>query len=278
MLGIFITQTLVFLCAMLGILMQYKYSDKRTKVFKKLRNTFIIITLIVYPVGLFVAWQDHSDAQNQILRVNSNLDSVKHRLDTSNSSLNFTKNQLKILDSRSIKLDSQLMPFLNLATRKFPQLSPDSALDKLRVTIINNTYINNGSTKRVLKNSNSIIEALQRQPKGAYQLFYLTSDAETSDLAIEINSMLVKAGWTTIPPNLLISKPGLKGVTIYISKEKEPMITFANSLSQALGNKGVGVSVVTENKLTDISLDWNSVDVTLRDLPTALIFIGTNPE
>lgn len=264
---------------MLGILMQYKYSDKRTNVFKKLRNTFIILTLIVYPVGLFIAWQDHSEKQNQILSVNSNLDSVKHRLDTSNLNLNFTRDQLRILDSRSVKLDSQLMPFLKLATRKFPQLSPDSALDRLRITIINNnTVINNGPVKRALKSSSSIIENLKRLPKGAYQLYYLTSDAETYDLAIEINSMLVKAGWKTIPPNLLISKPGLKGVTIYISKEQEPMITFANSLSESLGNKGVGVSVVTENKLTEISLDWNSVDVTLSDLPTALIFIGTNPE
>jgi hypothetical protein len=279
MIGMSITQTLLFVTAILGIVMQYKYSDKRTKIFKTLRNIFIITTIIAYPVGMLITWVDNTEKENQIYSVNHNFDSVKNKLDTSILNLNFTRKQLQILDSRSAKLDSQLTPFLKLATRKYPELNPDAALNKLRVTIINNTYINNGPVKRVLRNSSeSIIKSLQKQPKGAYQLNYLTNDPEAYDLALQIDNILVKAGWQTIPPNLLLNKPGLKGINIYVSKEQEPLVTFVNSLSSALGNRGIGVSIVTETKLSQIFLDWNDADIIPKDIPAALIFIGTNPD
>jgi hypothetical protein len=279
MINISITQTLLFITAILGMVMQYKYSDKRTKVFKRLRNIFFIATVITYPTGLLVTRQDYIDNQHQIYSVNHNFDSVKLRLDSSNSKLNFTKSQLQILDARTQKLSNQLTPFLELASKKYPKLNPDSALDKLRITIINKTYINNGPAKRLIRgSSDSIIEALQKQPKGAYQLYYLTNDPEAYNLAIELDNTLVKAGWQTIPPILLINKPGLKGITVYVSKEQEPMITFVNRLSNALGNRGVGVSMVSEEKLNQIAINWNQINVIPMNVPTALIFIGTNPD
>jgi hypothetical protein len=49
-------------------------------------------------------------------------------------------------------------------------------------------------------------------------------------------------------------------------------------LSSALGNRGIGVSIVTETKLSQIFLDWNDADIIPKDIPAALIFIGTNPD
>lgn len=277
MLEVIVTQTLLFLTAILGIAMQYKYTDKRTIIFKRLRNIFVILTIVAFPISLFVSWKENREKQFQILSVSHNFDSLKHRLDTSIFSLNLARNQLKMLDSRSAKLDSQLTPFLQLAKKKYPRLPADSALNRLRVTIINNTYINNAPRKRALGDkADSIVEALRNLPKGAYQLYYLTSDVDSYELANEIEQMLDDANWQKLPPILLISKPGLKGITIYVSQEKEPLITFANSLSKALNAKAVGVALVSEDTLRQIGMEWNERDIIPKDIPTALIFIGPN--
>src|SRR4051812_20324263 len=109
----FINQTSIFIAAMFGLAMQYKYYDKRTKIFKILRNVFIVVTIALFPIGMLSSYYDGAETEIQMNILQHNFDSVKTMLDTSIRVSTYTKNRL-------IKLDSQMTPFLALAKNRYP--------------------------------------------------------------------------------------------------------------------------------------------------------------
>ncbi|MDP2336966.1 MAG: hypothetical protein Q8N05_11075 [Bacteroidota bacterium] len=106
----------------------------------------------------------------------------------------------------------------------------------------------NKAQKRSIANSiGEISQALKQYPIAAYRLEYSSSDPENNSLALEIDKLLIGLNWQRFDPVIRIAGPQhTPGITIYMLKQAEPMITLANQLWIALGSKGVEGQIVTD--------------------------------
>ena len=89
----------------------------------------------------------------------------------------------------------------------------------------------NGIPKRDIKNSvDTISKELIKYPTAAYRLHYSTNDQEATELANEIDQILIKAKWRRIDPVQRIGGPSFpKGVSIFMLNP--PVEPFLNSIN-----------------------------------------------
>lgn len=118
-------QILTGVAALLAILMQYKWYDKRTRKYKVAKNIFIPLTAILFFLGIWITIDDNRDKIESRQSLQHNFDSVSHNFDS-------VKNELERNTMTVIKLDSQITPFILMAKKQYPNLNPEAALSKLR--------------------------------------------------------------------------------------------------------------------------------------------------
>jgi hypothetical protein len=113
----------VGLTSLLAVLLDYKWHDKRKKVFKRFRNILIWITAALLLIGVAILVQDENQKDTEIKTLNNQLDTLKLKLtniQTSSDSVNY-----------------KITPFLKLATERYPNLTAAEALDSLKREITN---------------------------------------------------------------------------------------------------------------------------------------------
>lgn len=103
---------------LLAILLDYKWHDKRERIFKQYRNLAIAMSVILLLLGVLLTVQDENNKNSEITSLNSQLASVHTRL------IN--------IQGSSDSLNYKITPFLKLATERYPNVSPDQALDSLK--------------------------------------------------------------------------------------------------------------------------------------------------
>lgn len=108
--------------------------------------------------------------------------------------------------------------------------------------------VTSGLNKRILTSKiKSIIEELKNKPVVAYRLHYSQGDDEVNALANEIDQILSNSSWKKIAPIQRLAGPNLpKGITIFMLKPEEPIITLSNLLWETLGGQGVEGQVLTD--------------------------------
>lgn len=109
--------------SLIAILMDYKWHDKRKVIFKRFRNIVIFLAVFLLIIGVFLIVQDENQKNFEITSLNSQLDSVQSRLNS--------------IQKTGDSLNLKITPFLQLATKRYPNLSSEQALDSLRRDIFN---------------------------------------------------------------------------------------------------------------------------------------------
>lgn len=104
-----IAQLLTGISGLIALLLEYKWHDKRKKIFKNLRNWLIFLTITSLIGGVIITINDEKDKADEITY-------LKNSLDTSQNTLIYIK-------SNSDTLKSQIKPFLDLATQQYPNLN-----------------------------------------------------------------------------------------------------------------------------------------------------------
>lgn len=117
-----ISQILVGLSSLLAVLLDYKWHDKRKKVFRKFRNILIGLSIISLITSVLITVDDENSKNQEIITLQSKLDSVQNNL-------------IKIKDNGD-KLSTQILPFLEIATNKYPDLNSDNALENLKQDLL----------------------------------------------------------------------------------------------------------------------------------------------
>jgi len=127
-------QLLTGISGLVALLLDYKWHDKRRKIFKTLRNLLIVITVVSLIAGVIITLYDENEKNDEVTN-------LKNRLDTAQNTLTYIK-------SNGDTLKSQIKPFLELATQQYPNLSSNEALKKLknRLTVLDKQILN-GSEK-----------------------------------------------------------------------------------------------------------------------------------
>ncbi|HZH94358.1 MAG TPA: hypothetical protein VEY06_00675, partial [Flavisolibacter sp.] len=108
----------VGISSLLAVLLDYKWHDKRRKIFKRSRNIAIMMAIALLIIGVFLIIRDEIQKDSEITSLNSQLDSLKSRLiniQVSSDSVNY-----------------KITPFLKLATERYPNVSSEQALDSLK--------------------------------------------------------------------------------------------------------------------------------------------------
>lgn len=111
-------QLITGISGLLAILLDYKWHDKRKKIFKTLRNVLIFLTIISLAIGIYITINDDNEKKIEIK-------SLKENLDTARNTLSYIK-------ANGDTLKNQIKPFLELAKSKYPNLNEDVALDSLK--------------------------------------------------------------------------------------------------------------------------------------------------
>ena len=126
-----VTQLVTGIGGLLTILLDYKWHDKRTKLFKRLRGSLIAITIFSLAIGIYITIQDDKDKNDEIK-------SLTNKLDSANNTLRYIK-------ASGDTLKNQMNPFLELAKSKYPNLSNKVALDSLknRIKKLDSSYFYN---------------------------------------------------------------------------------------------------------------------------------------
>lgn len=141
------------------------------------------------------------------------------------------------------------------------------------------TVNNYGTPKRSLtQHKNEIVTLMKQFPIATYRLEYSTSDIDSNNLAVQLDSILLELNWQRVHPIMRLGGPPFEpGVSIYTIKDTEPMASLANLLWQALGNKGVQRIV-----LTDVDNVFRVHGWPAQELPDnkqgVVIVIGPNTE
>lgn len=137
----------------------------------------------------------------------------------------------------------------------------------------------NKASKRSISNSISeIVQVLKNYPIAAYRLEYTNSDPEINNLAMDIDKMLIGLNWQRFDPIIRLAGPQHPpGIIIYSLKSAEPIISLANQLWTALGNKGVERQIVTDLDNIFKIHGWPPKEIP-ADRNGVVIIIGTNPE
>lgn len=104
--------------SLLALLMDYKWYDKRKRIFKRSRNVAIVMAVVLLIIGVFLIVHDENQKDLEITSLNSQLDSVQSRL------IN--------IQGSSDSLNYKITPFLKLATERYPNVSSEQALDSLK--------------------------------------------------------------------------------------------------------------------------------------------------
>lgn len=110
-------QLLIGVSALLAIYLDYKWYDKRTKLFKRARN-FLITTTIVSLLGSLA-----------ITTIEEKKQTIEKKQLTDN--LSALRDSLATIKEIGLKLNNQIEPFLELAREKYPNLPIEQALRKL---------------------------------------------------------------------------------------------------------------------------------------------------
>ena len=116
-----ITQVLTCISGLIALLLDYKWHDKRRKIFKQSRNGLIILTVLSLIAGVIITVNDEKAK-------NSEITSLKKTIDTAKSTLADIK-------ANGDTLKYQIKPFLDLAVSKYPNLSLNEALDSLKLKL-----------------------------------------------------------------------------------------------------------------------------------------------
>ena len=118
-----IVQLIIGVSALLAVLLDYKWYDKRRTVFKQVRNGLIGLSIISLIAGVIITISDERDKNNEIKILQDNL--------------NTAQNTLSYIKSNGDILNAQIKPFIDLAIRRYPNLSLQEALDSLKFNILN---------------------------------------------------------------------------------------------------------------------------------------------
>ena len=68
--------------ALLALLIQFKWSDKRTNSFKYLRNSLFVISFVLFVIGIGQTIRDNNEKAEAEISLQSSFDSVKHNFDS----------------------------------------------------------------------------------------------------------------------------------------------------------------------------------------------------
>lgn len=138
--------------------------------------------------------------------------------------------------------------------------------------------LHNRSPRRNLRSSMPVIvEELKKHPVAAYRLHYSPGDTEAHELANDIDRILTEANWQRCDPIQRVGGPTFpEGITVFMLKPVEPIVTFLNYLWEALGRKGLEGQVLQDVDNVFKVHGWPPIE-----LPAgrhgAVVFIGPNP-
>lgn len=144
---------------------------------------------------------------------------------------------------------------------------------------IAHTIVNERIQKRSVENFIfSISDKLKEYPPATYRLHYSSSSTEDSQLANGIDKILKQSGWHALHPIQRLAGPQFpRGITIFMLKPEEPIITLLNELYRVMGNKGVAGNVLQDLDNIFKIHGWDPVNLPDNQKGT-VIFIGPNPE
>lgn len=118
-----LTQFLTGASGLIALLLDYKWHDKRRKIFKTLRNLLVGLSILTLLIGVFLTVADEREKNKEISSLKTNLDSANHTLVE--------------IKSNGDTLRTQIKPILDLAASKFPNLTLNEALRELSSRINN---------------------------------------------------------------------------------------------------------------------------------------------
>ena len=114
-------QLLISISAFLAIYLDYKWTDKRRKKFKRTRNWLVIIMGVILIVSVGLTIHDDKEQKNERLELNKELSDLK--------------DSLSIIKKIGVDLNTQIEPLIKIAREKYPDLPIEEALKKLELDI-----------------------------------------------------------------------------------------------------------------------------------------------
>ena len=153
-----IFQIIAGVSGLIALFLDYKWYDKRKKIFKSLRNLLIILTVLALLIGVIITIKDDKDKNIEISNLKKGLEDAQ--------------NTLYDIKSNGDTLRVQLKPFLELATKKYPNLKSSDALNKLSKRL-DNVDVEISNSKEKIQNLSSELNNEKKTIKLFHALVYI---------------------------------------------------------------------------------------------------------
>ncbi len=129
-------QLLTVFVAVLVVILDYLWRDKRTIIFKRTRRILFVIIFLSLPVSIVVIIHDDQSHKTEVKELNEQIDSLKIEIVSFRTQTQLSDNEQQekmnrlIEDNKSFR--EMLAPFLTLANKRYPGSSNDVGLKKLQ--------------------------------------------------------------------------------------------------------------------------------------------------
>lgn len=206
---------IVILITLVQYYLDHKYSDRRSKKYRRMRIVFLIVisvALIFSSITIYLDDISSNDLKDQI-------SSLQKYYEESDSLASLREDNAKLernnLNKQIEELSTQLTPFLEIAVIKYPNLRPDEAMNQLQNEIKDirkqtsalqekTDYIENRNIYKPLERTlkNNMIHSLERIVN-IYPDIHLIISVETGNplrqsIAEEIKEILNQSGITNL--------------------------------------------------------------------------------
>jgi hypothetical protein len=198
---------------LLALLLDYKWQDKRRTVFKKTRNVLIGLSILLVITSVVLTIFDEKQKTSEIATLSEQLNLIKQNGD---------------------RLNLQIVPFLKIATDRYPNLSSERALDSLREYI---QKIENQTS--ILQKSETVRQVkemeLDEMKKTSPKIEALLSMDHKRNVSVGVlfhNKVPIKFNYTLqhSQGDKVLSKGTTYGLLLYPPKDNRPLF-IANDLN-----------------------------------------------
>lgn len=241
---------------LLAVLLDYKWHDKRKKIFKRTRNLLISISITLVIVSSIVTVLDERQKNEEILLLNGQLKSIENN----GIELNLKQDSLKSnYDSllRSYLLSQMMLSDANLriesilrTTEKGFKENKDAINDIDKITIKDARIIST-------TDENRLIQELSKGSGSKIEFGTVNTSEEAIMLSGQLQNIFKKAGWIVTDERWLAPDSKYVGIFLFVSQDREHKH-----------------ALLVYNSINSLNFDFQAIDAPEFDQTKLKIVVG----
>jgi hypothetical protein len=205
---------------LLAVLLDYKWHDKRKRLFKRTRNLLISLSILLVVAGSTVTVLDERQKNEEILSLNSQLKSIEEngrKLNNKQDSLKSNYDSLlhSYLLSQMMLSDANLrIESLLRTTEKGFKENKDAINDIEKITVKDARTIST-------KDEDRLIQDLSKGKGSKVEFGTINTSDESIILSGQLQSIFKRAGWTVTEERWLAPDSKYVGIFMFVNQNKQ---------------------------------------------------------